>query len=295
MKLLNLALMTLFFVFANNVFAQGNPISYNDCINQGKSYFCHIPSNDFSKALPLCTGSSSLITGHWVDQIGNPPNKHYHKKHSEDFSIDNQQELELCRSYNQGSSSLHVCNVGIKHQLGNIGHIDPNSGELDSGPTYSTHDYATFNYINLNNYIPNRMVLEAVGDNNFNLPWDINDSFVQEISSLSFNKSSENFGTEYFVDYCYQSFGAKTESFTINFSLLDPSLIDARAEMYCDSNYPYNFTGKSDLLSGSPIFTFSSVPSACIVRLFVSEMTNEPRTFDGVDLFHLNEIRFVEE
>ena len=144
MKLLTFTILC--FLASNNSFAV---VYFTKCeIEQGKEMFCHVPSNDFSKAHAICTGKPSVITGHPLDHGCNQTffdNFPGHVEHCLDFDIESEGDLALCNGGGLTDSRLEVCNVGIKHLNGNEGYDDlMTSSGAYAVPTKTSQDDRTF-------------------------------------------------------------------------------------------------------------------------------------------------------
>jgi hypothetical protein len=280
------------------LFASQNSIavvSFTKCeIEQGKEMFCHVPSNDLSKAHAICTGNPSIITGHPLNQGCNPTffdDFPGHVEHCLDFDIESEEDLALCNGGGSTDSSLEVCNVGIKHLNGIDGYDDfITSAGANSGPTFSSHDYMTFSYEELtddqNPLSEEDLVIEASNFDDFNTAFSMPTSLNRRINNMTINLNSEKRGSAFFVDFCYINGGKGVEKLELEYTF-NPSLINTELKLYCTGDdlggsinlaeYPSTFMGMEGayFLNFAPNFE----PTACIVRLFGYETGTSSRDY----------------
>jgi len=83
---------------------------------------------------------------------------------------------------------MYVCNAGIRHQNGTRGHVDPNSGGMNSGNTASTHDYLTADFADLNNdmVLSNHQssVVKEANEGDFNALFSTADAFSKRVAKV---------------------------------------------------------------------------------------------------------------
>lgn len=109
-------------------------------------------------------------------------------------------------TFSSSDDKMYVCNAGIMHSFPKTGHVDANSGGLNSGLTTTTHDWITLNYNTLDMNMdkgPNQTAKIEAGTA-FNSAFSNTDAFKRVVTSMNVLLGSENYGAKYYVDVCYR-------------------------------------------------------------------------------------------
>lgn len=225
-----------------------------------KVKICHVPSGNPANAHTIEISQNALRAHLGLD--GN--------LHGGDY-------LGACR--HEGFQGFYACNISMKQNF------ETNNGTL------TTHDYVTYSYSNPSGESESELVLEA-GKNTYKSIWTEKEAFSQKLTSASFNLSSEVYGTDYSIDFCFDGrrFSNSEEGLVIDeirtFSER-ANAVDISYQVFCDVHYRGNGIpnlSRIDLSRGLPL-RFQEVPEFCVVRFKVIE-EDEGRTRDWTRTFN---------
>jgi hypothetical protein len=209
-----------------------------------KVTICHVPPGNPGNPQTLHV-SENALRGHF-DNNG--------KLHHGDY-------LGACLP--TGRAGFYPCNIGIKH-----------SNTFDG--TSTSHDYVTYSYERIDGSSETDEILEAKRQT-YDYAFERITAFERKLLSVDINLSSERYGTDYFVDFCFDGRGASNaKKFAIEdvstFSS-NPFPVRVNTQLFCDI---YNRGNGSPELSqmsnnGSYPFRLQYSPEFCLLRVHVVE------------------------